>query len=96
MANKNTTEWKEFKAQILNDSAAKAAYDAAERAWKLKELLIEAREHANLSQAQLARKLDLAPSNLNRIEKSPEYANMQTIFKYLDACNVKIDFNLSF
>lgn len=94
MINKHNTTWSEFKSQMLDSPEAKTAYEESERAWKLKELLIEAREHANLTQAELARKLDLAPSNLNRIERNPDKANIQTLFKCLDACNAKIDFKL--
>lgn len=92
----HSTSFQEIKEMALADPEVRAAYDEAERAWKLKEILIEAREHANLTQAELARKLDLAPSNLNRLEKNPAKANIQTLFKYLDACNAKIDFSLNY
>ncbi|WP_392563185.1 helix-turn-helix transcriptional regulator (plasmid) [Orbus sturtevantii] len=82
------------KVMLCND-AAKEAYENAEYEWKLKELLSKARYNANLTSSDVARKLKVAPSNIHRIESNPSKSSMQTIFKYLDACNAKIDFNLS-
>ncbi|OCG41726.1 hypothetical protein A9G28_05870 [Gilliamella sp. Fer1-1] len=92
---KHNTTWEELKKEMLNSPEAKKAYEDANRAWKLREALIEAREHANLTQSELARKMNVAPSNLNKLEKHPDKANMATIFKYFDACNVKVDFVIS-
>lgn len=89
---KHSTPFSEIKDQALADPIAMAAYNESDKAWKLRELLVKARENAGLTQTALANILELSPSNINRIEKSPDHANIKTIFKYLDACNVNIDF----
>lgn len=95
MINQNTT-WSELKTQMLNSQEAKKAYDDADKAWKLRELLIEAREHANLTQKELAEKMNIAQSNLCKLEKNPDRANIQSILRYIEACDANIDFKLSF
>lgn len=94
MTNHNTT-WEELKKEMLNSLEAKKAYEEADKGWRLRETLIEAREHAKLTQSELAKKMNIAPSNLNKLEKNPACANIKTIFKYFDACNVNVDFVIS-
>lgn len=95
MSKKHSTKFSEIKEMALADPAARAAYDEAENEWKLRKLLLTARETAKLSQTELAKRLDVAPSNINRIEKSPLNTNIKTILKYLNACNTNIDFVIS-
>ncbi|WP_081297932.1 MULTISPECIES: helix-turn-helix domain-containing protein [unclassified Gilliamella] len=95
MNKKHSTTFNEIKDIALADPVARAAYDDAEDEWKLRELLLTARETAKLSQTELAKRLDIAPSNINRIERAPLNTNIKTILKYLNACNAKIDMNLS-
>lgn len=92
---KHSTPFSEIKEQALKDPVARDAYNESDKAWKLRELLIDARQRAGLTQTALANILDLPPSNINRIEKNPDRANVKTIFKYLDACNVNVEFVIS-
>ena len=92
MTKKHNTAFSEIKRQALADPVARDAYNESQKTWKLRELLISSRETAGLSQTELAARLNLPASNISRIEKSPDCANIKTIFKYLDACNVDIDF----
>lgn len=87
--------FEEFKKIALASPAARDAYDREEEEWQLRELLLSARENANLSQTELAKRLEVAPSNIHRIENSPLNTNMKTILKYLNACNVKFEIRLS-
>ncbi|WP_392559366.1 helix-turn-helix domain-containing protein [Orbus mooreae] len=96
MNKKHTKTMVDLEKAMLNTDAAKEAYAKAEYEWKLKELLAEAREKANLTSSDVARKLNVAPSNIHRIECNPTKSSMQTIFKYLAACDAKIDLNLLF
>ncbi|MWP48291.1 MULTISPECIES: helix-turn-helix transcriptional regulator [unclassified Gilliamella] len=95
MSKKHSTTFSEIKDIALANPAVRAAYDEAEDEWKLRELLLKARKNAKLSQTELAKRLGVASSNINRIEKSPLNTNIKTILKYLNACNAKIDMNLS-
>ena len=95
MTKKHNTPFSEIKEQALADPVARAAYNESDKTWKLRQMLIGARERAGLTQTDLAIRLELPPSNISRIEKSPDSANIKTIFKYLDACNVTVDFVIS-
>ncbi|MFQ0992904.1 helix-turn-helix domain-containing protein [Gilliamella apicola] len=95
MSKKHSTTFEEIKTLALADPVAREAYDRADEEWKLRELLLSARETANLTQTELARRLEVAPSNVHRIENSPLNTNMKTILKYLNACNVKFEIRLS-
>lgn len=95
MTKKHSTPFNKIKEAALADPVAKAAYNEIDKALRLRELLIDARQRAGLTQTELAIRLDLPPSNINRIERNPDRANMKTIFKYLDACNVNVDFVIS-
>lgn len=92
---KHSTSFSDIKKQALADPDALAAYNEADKTWKLRELLVSARERAGLTQTDLATRLDLPASNISRIEKSPDCTNIKTIFKYLNACNVNVDFVIS-
>ncbi|XKM13759.1 helix-turn-helix transcriptional regulator [Orbaceae bacterium ac157xtp] len=96
MTNKHTKTMADLEKAMLNNDVAKEAYEKAEYEWKLKELLSDARNQAHLTSSDVAKKLNVAPSNIHRIESNPTKSSFQTIIKYLDACNAKIDFSLSF
>lgn len=92
---KHSKTMADLEAAMLNTDKSRKAYEIAEYEWKLKELLAEARERAKFTSSDVARKLNVTPSNIHRIESNPTKSSMQTIIKYLDACNVKMDMNLS-
>lgn len=87
--------YEEFRELALASPAAKEAYDREEQEWKLREVLLSAREKANLSQTELANRLGVAPSNINRIERTPFNSNIKTISKYLHACDAKFEIRLA-
>lgn len=87
--------FEELKKIALASPAARDAYDREEEEWQLRELLLSARENANLSQTELAKRLEVAPSNIHRIENSPLNTNIKTILRYLHACNAKFEIRLS-
>ena len=95
MSKKHSTTFEEIKALALADPVAREAYERADEEWQLRELLLSARENANLSQTELAKRLEVAPSNIHRIENSPLNTNIKTILRYLHACNAKFEIRLS-
>lgn len=95
MSKKHSTTFEEIKELALASPAAREAYDREEEEWQLRELLLSARENAKLTQTELAKRLDIAPSNINRIERTPLNSNIKTIFKYLHACNAKFEIRLN-
>ncbi|XKM13091.1 helix-turn-helix transcriptional regulator [Orbaceae bacterium ac157xtp] len=93
---KHQTTFEELKELMLSTDEARAAYEEAKREWELKELLLDARHHANMKQIDIAKKLNLSSTAIHRIENNPAKASITTLNKYLSACNAKITFNLSF
>lgn len=95
MNKKHSTTFEELKELALADPVAREAYERADEEWQLREVLLSAREKANLSQTELANRLGVAPSNINRIERTPFNSNIKTISKYLHACDAKFEIRLA-
>lgn len=95
MTKKHSKTMLELKNAMLNTDDSKKAYEDADVEWKLKELLANAREKANLKSSDIARIMNVSAANIHRIEKNPSHSSIQTISKYLNACNTKFDIILS-
>ena len=93
---KHQTTFEELKDLMLSSDEAKASYEEAKKEWELKELLLKARNHANMKQVDIARKLELSSAAIHRIENNPGKASVATLNKYLSACDAKISFSLDY
>lgn len=91
---KHNTTFDELKEKTLANPVARAAYDEAEEKWKLTQLLLSAREYAQLSQTELAKRLGVSSARIKSIEGKPLNTNFKAILKYFNACNVKLNFSL--
>lgn len=91
----HTNTLKDLKKTLLVSDETIEAYEEFSTSIRLRYALVDVRQKANLTQAELARKINTTAPNISRIENNPEKANMQTILKYLSACNAKIDINSS-
>ena len=91
---KHNTTFDELKEKTLVNPVARAAYDEAEEKWKLTQLLLSAREYAQLSQTELAKRLAVSSARIKSIEGKPLNTNFKAILKYFNACNVKLNFSL--
>lgn len=49
-------------------------------------LLQSMRERAGISRAELAKRLDITPPAITRLEKRPAQASMTTLTRYANAC----------
>lgn len=49
-------------------------------------LLQSMRERAGISRAELAKRLDITPPAITRLEKRPSQASMTTLTRYANAC----------
>lgn len=85
---------KELKERMLNTTEARAAYEDADRELRVLEALHAMRESAGLSKAELAKRLEIAPSAINRLEKNPMGASLKTLERYARACNASWNFNV--
>ena len=55
---KKIIDWDELRAELLSDSDVKAAFDAEERKERLREMLAQWRNHAGLTRAQVAERIE--------------------------------------
>jgi len=66
------------------------AYEAELRKERLQELLAEWRRHAGLNSADVAARMEIAPSTLSRMEKNITSASFENLSKYARACGVEM------
>jgi len=78
----------------LKDPAFAKAFAEVDAEVRLAVALAEAREHAGLTQAQLARKLRTRQSNISRIEQGSQNITLRTLEKIAHALRCKIDIRL--
>ena len=82
-----------FKRRMLKDPAIKREYDALEDEFALIEALLKARTRANMTQAQVARRMGTSQSAVARLEsgRSPSLASLR---KYAKATGSKVEIRL--
>ena len=84
-----------FKKKMLKNPAVKAEYDALEEEFALAHELIAAREKANLSQTQVARRMGTSQSAVARLESGRKPPSMTSLRKYAKATGSKIVITLA-
>lgn len=91
MALKSVEAWKK---KQMKDPAFKAAYDALEEEYALIRELLDARNRAKLTQAQVARRMGTSQSAVARLEsgRSPSMASLR---KYARATGSKVQIKLT-
>lgn len=89
---------KEFIKKAMKNPKLKAEYDALAPEFELLEKMLQAREAAGLTQAQIAKKMHTTTSVVGRLEtaggKKQHSPSLRTLEKYAAAigCKMKIDF----
>ena len=61
---------------------------------ELIDLLKTYMKDANYKQVDIANKLNIPSGNVNRIFKSKNKINIDTILKYINACDAKLDISI--
>lgn len=80
----------DVKKDILKDLEVKKLYDELQDEYDLIISLIEARNEAKLTQAQLAEKMGVKQSAVARIESGSLNLRYSTLLNYVKACGKKI------
>jgi predicted transcriptional regulator len=88
---KSFTAWKR---KQMKDPAFKAAYDALEEEFALINELLAARTRANLTQAQVARRMGTSQSAVARLETGRK-PSMTSLRKYAHATGSKVQIKLT-
>jgi predicted transcriptional regulator len=85
-------KWRDFKNELMKDSAFKEAYDDLEPEYQIVRFIIERRNQKRMTQAELARKAGTRQSAIARLESgtyNPSLRFLKKVAKALDA-QVKI------
>lgn len=80
--------FKELKARALQDNEFKKEWDNQSAFWQVQRQLIQARIDSNLSQEQIAQRMQVKQSAVARFEKASN-ANLNTIISYARAVGLK-------
>ncbi len=85
----------EFKKKALENAEVKEAYDELDAAYQLRRKLIEIRQQAGLTQAEIAARLNTKKSTISRLESvnSSISPKLSTISKYAEAAGYRVEIN---
>jgi len=85
----------ELKARMLNNEESVNGYIEKDRDIAMIELLVQLREHAKISKAELARRLNVTPSSVTQIERNPRSMKLSTLDRYAAACGASINISIT-
>lgn len=79
-----------FRAQALEEPAYQREDQGLSIESEIHELLQNMREQAGLSRTELARRLEITPPAITRLEKRPAHASITTLTRYAEACGFSL------
>jgi len=88
------TEFDAMKEAWLNDPAVRAEYDALEEEFSIAEALIRARAEANMTQEQVAEKMQTSQSYVARLESGRVSPSMKALQRYAAATGARLKITL--
>ena len=88
----------ELKAAILSKEGVQEEYDALEAEFELLHVLLQARQEADLTQAQVAERMGTKPSAVARLESAlasgKHSPSVTTLRKYAHAVNRRLEIRM--
>lgn len=84
-------DFKQFRANLLEDPATRAAYEARKPVYAFAVQLAELRRQKGLSQAALARRAGMTQSEVARIESAEASPTFDTMARLLAAAEADLD-----
>lgn len=84
-------DWDRLQAELLDDPAMRAAYEARRPTYELASKLVELRMRLGLSQRQLATKAHMTQPEIARLESAAVQPTWETISRLLGAVGAEID-----
>jgi transcriptional regulator with XRE-family HTH domain len=84
----------ELKCRWMRDPKFKKAYEASEPEWQVARALIEARIRANLTQAQVAKRMRTTQSVVSRMESGHHLPSMSRLQAYAKATGGHAEFRI--
>jgi ribosome-binding protein aMBF1 (putative translation factor) len=88
------TRISDLKKKLMESPEFREEYEKADREFQLVEELVRARTKANLSQAELARKIGTTQSAIARLEGGGVSPSIATLRRYAEATGAKLEINL--
>ena len=88
------TQISELKKRWMEEPEFRAAYDAADAEYAVIEALIRARSEANLTQAELAKRIGTTQSAVARLEGGRISPSLATLRRYAEATGKKLHVEL--
>lgn len=88
------TRISELKGRLLDDPAFRAEYAKADAEYSIIEALIGARHAANLSQAELAKRIGSTQSAVARLESGSISPSLSTLQRYAAATGTRLQVQL--
>ncbi|MDP9836036.1 putative transcriptional regulator [Neorhizobium huautlense] len=84
----------ELKKKLMANPEFRAEYEKADAEFSLIEALVRARSNANLSQAELAKKIGTTQSAIARLEGGGVSPSLSTLRRYASATGSRLEINL--
>ncbi len=84
----------ELKKKLMANPEFRAEYEKADAEFSLIEALVRARSNANLSQAELAKKIGTTQSAIARLEGGGVSPSLSTLRRYASATGSKLEISL--
>jgi transcriptional regulator with XRE-family HTH domain len=81
--------FRELAHELLQNPKVRAIYEAEAPRWELVHTLLAARAKAQLTQAQLAKRMGTSQSAIARMEGGDPPPAMRSVLRYLAACGVR-------
>ena len=88
------TKISELKKRWMADPDFRVGYDEADAEYSVIEALVRARNEANLSQAELAKRLGTTQSAVARLEAGGVSPSISTLRRYAAATGSRLEFQL--
>ena len=89
------TKLKDLKARFMEDSEFREEYARVDEEYSLIEALVRARAAANLTQAELARRLGTTQSAIARLEGGRVSPSFSTLRRYAEATGTRLTIGLA-
>ncbi len=88
------TKIADLKKKLMNNPGFREEYEKADIEFRLIEALVSARTRANLSQAEVARRVGTTQSAIARLEGGGVSPSIATLRRYAEATGAKLEINL--
>lgn len=87
-------KWRDFKNELMKDSAFKEAYDDLEPEYQIVRFIIELRNQKRMTQAELARKAGTRQSAIARLESGTYNPSLRFLKKVAKALGAQVKISL--